>query len=332
MWSSACLKPFVFVMHRNFVLLLLSYCLLAVACDKVKDNPAPDPLQGLELRSLQFDLEGKGPWTVNFQDNFPSNAQLTYKISQQPSNGTVTLDASGNFILTPDSGFYGNDYAIYQICNGAVCKDGIINFTIEDTTTPCTPVVNDYSFEIEGGLGVLIPLPEQFGCGSGITSILANGVSGLQLINGKVFASLSNNQIDTVRFAVVSCNSGKCDTGNVQLVVGANTCIQKFKAFNDSILKSPNEREFNIWITNRVGTTHLLYNDSACTSDIDLSSFQIVQGFSKGTYTLREPNTQGRAIRYKANANFVQGIDSLTYTISGYSGATSTARVFIKIQ
>jgi len=320
-------------MHRNLVLLLLSYCLLAVACDKVKDNPAPDPLQGLELRSLQFDLEGSGPWVVNFQDSFPSNAQLTYQISQQPTNGTVVLDANGNFVFTPDSGFYGNDYAIYQICFGADCRDGIINVSVDDTTTPCTPVVNDFSYQIEGGPGVLIPLPEQYGCGAGITSIIYNGVAGLQLINGKVFASFSQNQIDTVRFGIVSCNNGKCDTGNVQLVVGGNACVQKFKAFDDLIVKSPIEREFNIWITNRVGMTHLLYNDSSCVNDINLSSFQIVQGFTRGSYTLKEPNTQGRAIRFKANADFLQGMtDSLTYKISGYSGATSTAKVFIKIQ
>lgn len=317
-------------MHRNLVLLLLSYCLLAVACDKVKDNPAPDPLQGLELRSLQFDLEGNGPWVVNFQDSFPSNAPLTYQISQQPSNGTVVLDANGNFVFTPDSGFYGNDYAIYQICNGADCRDGIINVSVEDTTTPCTPVVNDYSFEIEGGPGVLIPLPEQYGCGAGITAIITNGIGGLQLINGKVFASLSQNQIDTVRFGIVSCNEGKCDTGNVQLIVGANACLQKFKANLDSVIKVPAEREFNVWITNRVGTTHLLYNDSACKGDLNPASFEIVSGFSRGTFTLREPNTQGRAIRYKANVDFTAGSDTLTYKISGYSGATSIAKVFIK--
>jgi len=318
-------------MRRITLLLFVSYCLLAVACDRVKNNPEPDPLQGLELKSLQFDLVGKGPWEVNFQDSFPSTSSLTYTIFQQPANGSVSLDPSGNFLFTPDSGFYGTDYAIYQVCNGNVCRDGIISVSISDTTTPCIPSVGSYNYEILSGISVLVPLPEQFGCGAGITGLISPESPFLKLVNGKVYASFPANQLDSVTFSIVSCNQGKCDTGDVQIVVGTISCVQKFKAYDDLIVKSRNEREFSIWITNRVGTSHLIYNDSACLNDLNLASFQIIEGFSKGTFTLKEPNSQGRAIRYKANANFLQGIDSLTYKISGYSGATSTAKVFIKI-
>jgi hypothetical protein len=310
-------------MHR-IILLLLSACLLAVACDKVKDRPAPDPLQGLELKPLQIDLLGNSPQTINLTANQSFPSAVTVRIVQQPANGSISLDSNANFVFTPDPGFFGSDSSVYEICSELQCIQGLIRITITDTTQPCTPSVPDFSLEVQPGTQVQLNLPSSFGCGAGITALLANGNTNLSLQNGKVFASFPENEVDTVTFAIVSCNGTLCDTGKVRLVSGRNYCIQKFQLRQDTLEISRNFREISI------NYNFILKNDSFCTDDPILDSL-ILGAPSRGIAFLRK-NVQGRFVRYVLDSTFTQGMDSFSYTLRTNSGTSGTSKVFIKIK
>ena len=56
------------------------------------------------------------PITGNILSNDDANGNVTITLLTQPSNGTVTVDASGNIVYTPNTNFVGNDQFNYQIC------------------------------------------------------------------------------------------------------------------------------------------------------------------------------------------------------------------------
>lgn len=75
--------------------------------------------------------------TIKFAayDNF--NLPITYSISTQPTDGSIT-ENNGVFTYTPDDGFYGSDIAKYTVSNGLFTCDPT-DISIEVTDTPDRP-------------------------------------------------------------------------------------------------------------------------------------------------------------------------------------------------
>ena len=82
---------------------------------------------------------GKNTATTNnlrTNDTDPQNQQLNVTIVSNPANGTAGVNASGNVVYTPDSGYTGTDQLIYRICNtNCLCDTAIASYTISDN--PC---------------------------------------------------------------------------------------------------------------------------------------------------------------------------------------------------
>jgi hypothetical protein len=313
-----------YLFMRRFCFFLFVIGLLAAGCDKIDQPPTPDPLQGLELEPLQIDLAGNGPMEIDLVGNTKFSSPVSFKIVRQPKNGTIQLNANSRFIYTPVPGFFGKDDAEYAICNlQNTCKSGIIQITVTDTTPPCQPIVGDYLLQVSSGLGQLLNLPDNFGCGTGITSLITDSGSVLSLTNGQVTGNFPSNQVDTTIFRIVSCIENRCDTGSVQVVSGLNECQALFKALPDTATMSSQFSAFNIKVSD------LLKNDRACLNDLINNEIEIIQGPSNGNAVVRPPSRDGFLIRYQRNSPPVN--DSFTYRVKSRSGMTSTTTVFIKI-
>ena len=70
-------------------------------------------------------------------------------VDEQPANGTVTVDADGNVIYTPNADFEGTDIITYEACNTCgSCNTTtvVVNVTQPEPVTPCP---EDYEWTVE---------------------------------------------------------------------------------------------------------------------------------------------------------------------------------------
>lgn len=77
------------------------------------------------------------PVTIDVRSNdttsSPATSLTTPTITQQPTNGSVTIDGSGNAIYTPNAGFSGTDTFTYQVCVQTAptqCKTATVSVSV----------------------------------------------------------------------------------------------------------------------------------------------------------------------------------------------------------
>lgn len=59
---------------------------------------------------------------------------LTYEVTTQPSNGTVTMNADGTFTYTPNTNFFGNESFVYTVTDASgATSTATVNITVIDT-------------------------------------------------------------------------------------------------------------------------------------------------------------------------------------------------------
>ncbi|ROV58426.1 hypothetical protein EGH82_18445, partial [Vibrio ponticus] len=109
--------------------------------------------------------------------------QLTFIAQELPLNGEITVDASGNWIYTPNEYFNGDDSFTVQVSDG---RGGIDTITVDVTVAPVheTPVIfipelgDDAmlnSDEAKTNLGIMVELPRGTGVGDVIELRENNG-------------------------------------------------------------------------------------------------------------------------------------------------------------
>ncbi|MAT52883.1 MAG: hypothetical protein CMN32_00270 [Saprospirales bacterium] len=74
----------------------------------------------------------------NVSDNDNSVVNPVYSIATPPLNGTIDMDADGEFIYTPNSAFCGTDQFTYQVCNNGTscCATATVTIDLGDTEVP----------------------------------------------------------------------------------------------------------------------------------------------------------------------------------------------------
>lgn len=86
---------------------------------------------------------------VNDSTNQPGYVSLnTPTITTQPTNGTVSIDGSGNAVYTPNANFTGTDTFKYQVCTQTAvpqCAQATATITV-NALPPAPPVINDASY------------------------------------------------------------------------------------------------------------------------------------------------------------------------------------------
>jgi hypothetical protein len=308
---------------RKFFL-LFSFGLLVAGCDRVKESPEPDPLQGLELKPLQKGLITNSSLLINLAEEFNLPGTVAFSILSQPAHGSLTLVPPGSLLYQPNTGFSGTDIALYQICAGSNCITDTLIFSVSDTTPPCVPGVADTTLFVNAGQ-VNLGSVWNFGCGAGITGILQPG-STFELLGQTLIGNFASNRVDTNQVKLISCAENRCDTGTYTFISGLSECQAKFQARDDNrTIKSLfSARSFFI--------KDFTANDSTCFGDLDLSSFEIVsQPLSGDSIKVLPPTTQGRTLRIIRRQPLSNAPFSFEYRIRSRSNTTSTARVFITI-
>ena len=94
----------------------------------------------------------------NVAGNDENLVNAVYSLVSQPTNGTVDLDAFGEFIYTPNSAFCGYDYFVYKICNdGTGCCD--VATAAIDLNDKEAPVLQNIPTDLTIHCDDEIPLP-----------------------------------------------------------------------------------------------------------------------------------------------------------------------------
>lgn len=315
-------------MFRLWSIILFLF-FVAAACDRVKDQPVPDPLKGLELKAIQLDVIVKDSAEIPILtfNTIPGEANI--RISEQPKHGIITLNAGKKtFIYKPFPDWKGGlDSAKYIVFNSQTEISGKLLFRVADTTQPCQlQIPSDFNITIQSSDSIL-NLPQNFDCNGKITGIFNAGTFPLSLENGKIKAQFPLYQSDSLSFNIQVCTpDSQCRTATVHLIINGlvNPCIAAFQPKNDIFKILPNFLAFSIPYDS------LLKNDLGCPGDLKPASLTIIEGPKRGTFSYRN-NAQGRFLRYvKDSTAWNTGADSLTYQVTGQSGASGTAKILIK--
>ncbi|MBK9462530.1 MAG: carboxypeptidase regulatory-like domain-containing protein [Sphingobacteriales bacterium] len=175
------------------------------------------------------------PVTINVlgNDYDPDGDPLTLTVTQQPANGTLTVNG-GNITYTPNPGFNGTDTYTYQICDDAtppLCDQATVTITVTGNSTP--PVAVDDSGTSDGGLPVTINvISNDYDLDGDAISVTSytQPANGTITVNGSQFTYTPNagfNGTDSFMYQICD-NDGNCDMATVTITVINNACEDTF--------------------------------------------------------------------------------------------------------
>ncbi|QHV94876.1 beta strand repeat-containing protein [Spirosoma endbachense] len=86
--------------------------------------------------------------TVNIKANDgpgnPGGTLNTPTIATNSTNGSASIDGSGNLVYTPNAGFYGTDRVTYQVCETpGTCATAVVTITVKAPGAPANVSIND---------------------------------------------------------------------------------------------------------------------------------------------------------------------------------------------
>ena len=98
------------------------------------------PTQIPSATSFSVSTGMNSPVVVNLSATDPNNLPLTYSVSNNPTQGSVS-ESSGVYTYTPNNDYIGSDSFTYTASNGTYTSS---NATVSITINSRTPVANDY--------------------------------------------------------------------------------------------------------------------------------------------------------------------------------------------
>jgi len=134
----------------NRFLILLSIVFIWTCSSPTKSEPAPQPPT---VNNLSITTNEDTPATFTMTGTDPEGAALTFSISTQPQNGTVTASGSSG-IYTPNENFNGTDTFAYIASDGALSSTaGLVSVAVtavdDDPNTMNVSAVTDEDNAVE---------------------------------------------------------------------------------------------------------------------------------------------------------------------------------------
>ena len=168
----------IFNMKRFLILLTIAF--IWTCSSPTKSEPAPQPPT---VNNLSITTNEDTPSTFTMTGTDPEGAALTFSISTQPQNGTVTASgAAGTY--TPNENFNGTDTFAYIASDGALSSTaGLVSVTV--TAVDDDPNTMNVSAVTDEDNAVVITLEAEEYDGDTISfSIKDNPTSGSVTLNG----------------------------------------------------------------------------------------------------------------------------------------------------
>jgi VCBS repeat-containing protein len=290
--------------------------------EAVNDAPltAADRYQGNE--NVPLSIAATAGVLANDAD--PEGFDLHAVLATGPAHGTLTLQADGGFLYTPDAGFYGQDSFAYRAIdtNGAE-SIGTVTLTIAPEIAPPVGAADQYAaledevLVVTAAQGVLANDTQE--AGLPMTVRLVSGPSGGSLnlaADGGFSYRGDTNWHGTDSFTYVAVTQGRDSAPiTVTLVVAA---VNDAPVARNDVLATTEDAPLAI------SQAQLLGNDTDIDGDV-LAVLGIARGPDHGTLT---QNADG-SFTYTPHANYV-GSDSFAYRATD-GAATATATVTLTI-
>ncbi|WP_462325456.1 Ig-like domain-containing protein, partial [Desulfoplanes sp.] len=99
-------------------------------------NPATDLSAGNDTASVDQDTQLTG--TVAANDSTTSGGSLSFARESNPANGSVTVNADGSYIYSPNAGYSGDDFFTYTVTDSASGEvlTRSVSITVNDVYVP----------------------------------------------------------------------------------------------------------------------------------------------------------------------------------------------------
>jgi large repetitive protein len=151
---------------------------------------------------------------------------LFFSVFNGPSNGAIAMSANGSYVYTPEPNFFGTDELTYQVCDDDnACAQAVLTINVIFVNDPPIAVDDEFFLSmnelITGSVGTndieIDPEPLTFT----VTQTASNGSFTLQ--SDGTFTYIPNDGfVGTDIVIYTACDPcGACDTGVVELIVGA---------------------------------------------------------------------------------------------------------------
>lgn len=108
------------------------------------------PVANPDVASTLGSPTSPSPVTINVKVNDgpgnPGGTLGTPTIATSPTNGSATVDGSGNVVYTPAAGFYGTDMLTYTVCETpgvSLCASATVTITVSASGSPNTTLAAD---------------------------------------------------------------------------------------------------------------------------------------------------------------------------------------------
>ncbi len=235
------------------------------------------------------------------------------------ANGTVSLNASGQLIFTPNANYNGTTSFTYTVSSSGTTETANVTVTVNPVNDAPVPVGTAPSQANLDGAAISLATASRFNDIDG--DALTYSATGLP-------AGLSINATTGVISGTIDRSASQAGTGGVYSVVvtardpGGATATQ---AFNWTVT-NPGPTAGNDTATTPEDTpvtVSVLANDS----DPDGDPLTVTAASANNGTVVRNANG---TITYTPNANF-NGTDTITYTIGDGQGGTATATVTVTV-
>ncbi len=295
---------------KQFLILLTTIFIWTCSSSPTKSEPAPQPPT---VNNLSITTNEDVPATFTMTGTDPEGAALTFSVSTQPQNGTVTASgAAGTY--TPNENFNGTDTFAYIASDGALSSTaGVVNVTVtavdDDPNTMNVSAITD-----EDNVVVITLEAEEYDGDTISFNIKDNPTSGTVTISGDKATYTPNENYygsDSFTFEAVDYTAKKIlNTATASVTINP---INDAPVVEDITVEEWNNKDITITLT---GTD----------VEGDNLTFQIVDNPTNVNATI-----DGSTLTINKSSSF-WGADSLTYYAYDGTDYGETATVDINFK
>lgn len=313
-------------------------CDTATVTVKVNALPRPDnqsPIAQNDATTTPINTPVSNSVAINDSDP-DAGQQLVFTPSINPANGSVTMQTTGQYIYTPNTGFVGRDIFTYQVCdNGSPVLCATASVTIDVTAAGVNVNVAPTAFDdkatvITGVLANIAIKANDYDLNTnqvlGLPSIVTLPSCGTASVNADGTIAFKSNAgfmgVCSLTYRV--CDNGSpvlCDTATVEITVKPVPTVNIVNIAPVAVDDASSN------FKNTVQRGHVEDNDTDANLT-QIMTFSLVNQPAHGAVLLSSTG----AYLYRPDSNYV-GTDHFTYQIcdNGSPSLCDTATVYLTI-